>query len=203
MNNGSIYIIKNDINNKIYIGQTIQQVKKRWYYHIRDAKQNKDNMLIHRAMNKYGIEHFYYEILEENIPSDMINEREIYYIDHYNSMNNGYNMCPGGQKWKRKPINENIDINEVINLYKQGFSSRKIASMVNANDKYILNLLHRNNIEVRDKKCNLPDKTVVIEDKENKLREFRKQGLSKYEIARRFNVNEKSVRRWLKKYNIA
>lgn len=202
MNNGTIYIVKNNINDKVYIGQTIQQVKKRWHQHLKDARKGKTNMLIHRAMNKYGIEHFHYEVLEENISIDDINEKELYYIKEYDSINKGYNMCPGGQKWRRKPINENVDIDEVINLYNQGLSTREISSIVDANDKYILNLLHRNNIEVRDKKCSLPDKTVVIDDKENKLREFREQGLSKYEIARRFNVNEKSVRRWLKQYNI-
>ena len=51
-----IYKITNKINGKVYIGQTIQCLKKRWSQHKSDSK--KSNMTIHKAMRKYGIENF-------------------------------------------------------------------------------------------------------------------------------------------------
>lgn len=58
-----IYIIKNKINNKVYIGQAID-TKKRFLSHLSRSKNNTDNSPIHDAINKYGRENFYYEILE-------------------------------------------------------------------------------------------------------------------------------------------
>ena len=53
-------MIKNNINNKSYIGQSIN-IENRWTHHKSE-----------------------------------LNEKEIYYINKYNSMNNGYNLCEGG-----------------------------------------------------------------------------------------------------------
>ena len=55
---GWIYVIKNTINNKIYIGQTSKNLYIRFKQHKRDCEKNFHNMLIHKAMNKYGTENF-------------------------------------------------------------------------------------------------------------------------------------------------
>lgn len=93
-----IYIIKNKINNKVYIGQSVN-IKARWYAHCNSGKNldRQDSYTqIHQAMYKYGVENFYYEILEE-CSIEQLDEREIYYIQKYDSYNNGYNMTLGGE----------------------------------------------------------------------------------------------------------
>lgn len=55
--NGFIYIIRNTINNKVYIGQTKVDIQKRWKEHLRHASYG--TQVINRAMNKYGIDKFY------------------------------------------------------------------------------------------------------------------------------------------------
>lgn len=88
-----IYIIKNNINDKVYIGQSLN-AQKRFLEH---CKGNYDNSLIDAAIQKYGKEHFYYEILESQIEN--YNEREKYWIKQYNSLNPlGYNLLEGGQE---------------------------------------------------------------------------------------------------------
>lgn len=59
--NGFIYIIRNTINNKIYIGQTRTSVEQRWKEHLRHAQYGKQ--IINRAMKKYGVDKFYIEML--------------------------------------------------------------------------------------------------------------------------------------------
>ena len=88
----SIYIIKNDINNKVYIGQAIN-VQKRFREH---TYYREDRLsLIDAAIHKYGKQHFWYEILETDIED--YNEKEIFYINKYNSQRpNGYNITIGG-----------------------------------------------------------------------------------------------------------
>jgi len=90
-----VYLIKNNINNKIYIGCSID-IKRRWRYHIWES-QNKNiksyNYTIHKAMRKYGIENFSFEVIEE---TKKTYEREKFWIEQYDSFNTGYNETKGG-----------------------------------------------------------------------------------------------------------
>lgn len=88
-----IYVIKNDINNKVYIGQAVNP-KSRFKNHC----QNKEkDIYFDKIIHKYGKEHFWYEILESKIEN--YNEREQYWISYYNSLvPNGYNISPGGDQ---------------------------------------------------------------------------------------------------------
>lgn len=96
---GYIYKIYNDINEKIYIGQTSKaRPTDRWSQHKSDSKnlRNGDNSAIHLAMNKYGNEHFFFEIIEE-VDNSKLDEREIFWITKENSqVPNGYNISSGG-----------------------------------------------------------------------------------------------------------
>ena len=82
MKKGSIYVIKNKINEKVYVGQTIQSVHERFMQHKRPSKGKLDYK-IYKAFRKYGIENFYVETLEENIYIENLDEKEIYYIELY------------------------------------------------------------------------------------------------------------------------
>nr|DAN84845.1 MAG TPA: intron associated endonuclease [Caudoviricetes sp.] len=59
-----IYKITNDINNKIYIGQTNKPAKKRFQRHIQDAVSNRLDTHLARAIRKYGKEHFHIEVID-------------------------------------------------------------------------------------------------------------------------------------------
>lgn len=99
-----IYIIKNNINNKCYIGQSIK-LRSRLKDHLRNAKSNKLDLPIYRAINKYGPHNFTIDILESFVPDpsiptkDLINkldELEMKYIKEYNAYTEGYNCTKGG-----------------------------------------------------------------------------------------------------------
>jgi len=92
-----VYLCKNLINNEIYIGRT-KHLKNRIFYHIRDAKYTKKNKTyFHKSINKYGIDNFDFIILEENLLEEESKEREIYYINKYNTKApNGMNLTIGG-----------------------------------------------------------------------------------------------------------
>ena len=90
-----IYIIKNDINNKVYIGQTVNK-EQRWGQYISAVKRKPEAQVITKAMKRYGVEHFWMEIIESQIEN--FDEREKYWIEYYNSLTpNGYNIAPGGE----------------------------------------------------------------------------------------------------------
>jgi predicted GIY-YIG superfamily endonuclease len=91
---GIIYIIKNKINNLVYIGATTQDLDKRWYEHKSDYNNTKiHTRKIHQAFNEHKLENFYIEELE-TIKFDDKNElknKENYYINKFDSFKNGYN----------------------------------------------------------------------------------------------------------------
>lgn len=83
------------INGKIYIGQTYN-LKYRWSRHKSDLNNNRHhNKHLQNAWNKYGEDNFRFEIIE-CCPLDNIDEREIYWINTFNSIKDGYNLCDGG-----------------------------------------------------------------------------------------------------------
>jgi len=93
-----LYRIINQLNNKIYIGQTKHQ-KNRWMAHKSYAKHpERTKQYIHSAMAKYGADNFVYEIIATCQTQEDANEIESLLIAQYDSRNNkfGYNVKPGG-----------------------------------------------------------------------------------------------------------
>jgi group I intron endonuclease len=92
-----VYAITNIINNKKYIGQSID-IYVRWRNHKSALKHNRhNNEHLQSAWNTYGEENFIFEILAI-CDVDKIDDIEQYYIALFNCMNNayGYNRESGG-----------------------------------------------------------------------------------------------------------
>lgn len=107
---GLIYLAKNLINNKVYIGQTINSLTRRKGSHLLAARMLKDNLYFHQAIRKYGEESFEWKILKEiNLETKeelrkALNEAEIFFISLYDSKNpqKGYNLTSGGDSWQEQ-----------------------------------------------------------------------------------------------------
>lgn len=144
---GWIYKWTNKINGKVYIGQTMNKngYKERWNQHIYNARyvSESNKNYFYRAIRKYGSEGFDKEILE-SVKSDSksglkekLDKLEIYYIEKFDSFNNGYNSTLGGEfnifnsgdesdieKAKMKVL-ETRSRNELLeSFYKVGINSR-------------------------------------------------------------------------------
>jgi hypothetical protein len=90
---GIIYKISSP-SGKVYVGQTVRSFEKRMKQHKQDSSCC---TLIKRAIDKYGDE-MNYEIIEEDVPQEQLDEREVHWISHFNSLApNGYNCTTGGQ----------------------------------------------------------------------------------------------------------
>jgi group I intron endonuclease len=96
MRQGTIYLIENKVNGNKYVGQTVMPLNKRWLAHIQESKTFSERPL-YRAMNKYGLDNFNIKVIEETT-EDKLSEREIYWIEHFNSYNRGYNATTGGER---------------------------------------------------------------------------------------------------------
>ena len=88
-----IYMIKNLINNKIYIGQTQDRFIERYWNH-KWKLNNKihDNKHLQRSWNKYGEDAFEFRSIHELAPNENIDDLERYYINLYSQNNILYNI---------------------------------------------------------------------------------------------------------------
>lgn len=90
-----IYIIQNKINNKVYVGKSIN-IERRWKqyeYCFRKNKISHINQYLLNSMLLYGYENFNFIVKEECSVSDL-SERELFWMNHYKSFDSdyGYNL---------------------------------------------------------------------------------------------------------------
>jgi len=119
-----IYLIE---NGKSYIGQTIFPVEVRMKQHVYNA-YNKDsasyNQHLKRAIRKYGEDAFTVEVLEQ-CDNSLLDEREKYWIAHFDSLKHGFNMTYGGEgkvehdgRMLLEAWNEGMNMSEISEKYK-------------------------------------------------------------------------------------
>jgi group I intron endonuclease len=95
---GLIYLIRNNINGKGYVGQSVLSLSKRWSLHKSAARRN-DAFAICRALRKYGEENFTMDVIK-TAPPEQLDDLEKHYIQVYNTHvdnGRGYNCTAGGR----------------------------------------------------------------------------------------------------------
>jgi len=97
-----VYKIHNTKTKQVYIGSTINLRRRirRHGYELRT--QTHHSSKLQRAVNKYGIEIFYVEIIySETITLSELHAKEIEYIKKFNSVNKGYNQILNSKEYKK------------------------------------------------------------------------------------------------------
>lgn len=88
-----IYKITSIINGKCYIGSASYWDKRR-AEHISSLKKGEHNQKLQNHVNKYGLDDLKFEVLEiVERKKKILLEREQFYIDQYNCVKNGFNVC--------------------------------------------------------------------------------------------------------------
>lgn len=138
MNNYCIYCHINKINGKRYIGQT-HDYKKRCL-----PSNYKGCTKFYYAIQKYGWDNFDHVILEEGLTLEQANQREEYYIQFYNTIEDGYNLKSGGlnnqlsEESKQKISDKITTQKEIIcietqEIYPSAYYIEKTLGYANAN----------------------------------------------------------------------
>lgn len=200
-----IYLIKNIINNKIYIGQA-KNAKERFQGHCKPSAAHRDNSLIDKAIQKYGKENFQIEILESQIEN--YNERERYWIQYYNSLTpNGYNILLGGDEPpimkgyehpEAKLSKEDI-FNLTNDLQNTNLSFEELAKKYNFKSKTSIMEFNKGLTYVRD--ISYPIRTnnyigkLTNEDVKDIIQLLRYTYRSYTDIAKQYNVEYRAIKR--------
>lgn len=151
-----IYKITNNINKRCYIGQSIN-IYKRWNQHKYNSSKSS---IIHLAIKKYGVENFSFEIIEQ-CSQKQLNEREVYWINYYNSYNEGYNLTRGGDG------NYQYDYDIFLKLWNEKYNEKEIAQILQCSTDTVMTALHYFKIseqEIRSRGQNNKKRAVVAID---------------------------------------
>lgn len=153
-----IYKISNDINHKVYIGKTQYSLEKRFKEHCKDAfKRGEEKRPLYNAMQKYGVEHFFIELIEE---TEYPEEREKYWIEQYDSYKNGYNATLGGDG---APY---LDYEYIADTFKKIGYCTKTAEICNCSVDSVEYIVNKMNLQNYFSKANINSKSVDRLDKQ-------------------------------------
>lgn len=153
-----IYKIENKHNGKLYIGKTEHDDPfVRWNEHIREArKERSKNRALYRAINKYGFNSFKFEVIEKTSNPE---EREIFYINQFDTYKNGYNETLGGDGTAYL----NLPEKEICKKYSMYKSISQLASEYNCDHTSIRKILLNNNIKLHPLGSHLLKKVAQID----------------------------------------
>lgn len=181
---GIIYKITNKVNGKSYIGQTRYTLEFRWKQHL----HKKDNVYFHNAIHKYGKDNFQLEILEE-CDVELLDSREMYYINKYNTFKEGYNLTIGGDGNRRLILDNKYD--EIKELYLSGFSSNKIAVLFKVDKSTIVKILIQLGVKIRKNNLNINHQELL------ELVKDYKTGYSLKSLAKRYDCSASALKAFL------
>jgi len=183
-----LYRITNKVNNKIYIGQTINP-KARWSRHRSDARSKekiKRDRHLCCAIRKYGIDSFIFEIILQARSLEAIDEAEIICIKQYNSSdrNFGYNISYGGNG--KRIVSENTKKKlSLLNLGKKASDETKM--------KMSSSMLGKNSGQENGMYGKTPKHAKLTLQQAKQIRSLYQESKSMTKLAKMFNVSKKTI----------
>ena len=186
MRKGRIYKITNNVNGKLYIGQTIYPLSYRYTNHLSDARNGRGYAMA-SAIRKYGQDNFSIELVEE-CDENLLNDLEVKYIKQYNSMTpNGYNLTHGGDDcWNRR---EAFNHEEVISKFYELKSAVKVARFYKTDIPKITDILKERHIHYG---------TGLSPESKNRIFDMYHSGIKPIEISKSLGLHRSTVRKFLK-----
>lgn len=161
--NGNIYCITNLINNKKYIGKTLNSIEKRFKEHYQDSQRERfEKRPLYDAINKYGIENFKINLIEE-CNYKILAEREKYWIQYYDTYNNGYNATLGGDGRIL------YDYEKIVEKFREGMLVKELCEYFECDKDTISTALKLNNINTKENMLYKVSHQVQQIDKENNI----------------------------------
>lgn len=147
-----IYKITNKINQKSYIGQSVN-IESRWLTHKHDSH----NIELKQDIESLGLCNFTFEVLEE-CEANELDIKEKYWIAYFDSFYNGYNKTLGGSG-DSNPLG--LDYEAIYQSYLETNSMQKTADIFNCSITPVRNAIRQHGIDMSD--CSKEKKVEQID----------------------------------------
>jgi group I intron endonuclease len=187
-----IYKITNLTNGKIYVGQAVSHIlnhkryrpyghEGRFRCHISEAFSTKKNQshYLNNAIRKYGVADFVVGLIE-CCEINEANDREIHYIEHYNSLfPAGYNLKNGGSVFTHSDESKKRVSNGVISYFKdRKFQKFKDIKSIDDDIEQYIKPLNRNGeqygwyVYIERKKADFGGVHISLDESKERSKEF-------------------------------
>lgn len=190
----NIYKITNIHNGKVYVGQTVNSLKRRFSQHC--TKKQGCPYLIN-AISKYGRDSFVIQLLDVCDTLDQANDQEKYYIKSYKSTERqfGYNIRDGGVNGKMGEVSAETRLK--LSLSHKGKKRKPFTKEHRAK-------ISKSKMGKRRSKvvCKKLSESHMINLQEELVVKLRSSGYSIAKIAIEFGCSPTPIRRILKKHDI-
>lgn len=227
-----IYKITNTINGKSYIGQSTD-IHRRWRNEIADSNNSNShsyNYPLMKAFRKYGADNFKFEVIEE-CKSEELNQKEVYWIDYFDTFFHGYNQTIGGDATIRQP-KENV-IGVIFDLINTDMMHKDIASKWHMSEEMVQGIntgrywKHNANYPLQKKRvvkiyhCEECGKEITRgsklcfdcynalqktnsnkPNKDDLIKDLEDLHGNFTKISKKYGVSDNAVRKWCKKYGL-
>lgn len=211
---GIIYKIQNNINGKVYIGQTTYGFNKR--YSLGQWWVKTHNNYLKNSAKYYGHNNFTVnEFLDVAFSKEELNLKEKMWIGYYKSANKkyGYNMNSGGdsptmnEESKKKISISRLGFDpedfteDIINYYKNGDTIIGIGKKIGVGESVIRKILVKNNIPIKTSGEFIFG--FKLEDyKEEIIKLYVEDNMAPVDIGERFGASASGIRGFLKRNGI-
>lgn len=195
--NGKIYIIRNDVNDRVYIGQTKRSIEKRFQEHTTISEASR-SLVLARAIQKYGADKFHVELLQDGYRTkEELDAAEINFIAEYDSLvPNGYNVAKGGLG--HDPLEVDVGI---VRDYLSGMSAVEVAEKHGCSRSKVKKHVLASGNSMRANNNAFSAHASPI--KEEELKDlFEVQGLTDEEIAKKLGFSKRWIRKKRQQFGI-
>ena len=145
-----------------------------------------------KAIRKYGGESFSVEILEENVPCDLLGIREQYYIQLYDTYQIGYNSTPGGEGTELQGF---FDIDKSLELWNEGLGVKDIAAQLgccpSTATRYLKDIHNISSEELASRRE--MNSRVNTPEEDQQLRKLYEEGLSIARLTRLWGCSQTAI----------
>lgn len=183
-----------------YVGKTNNldyRRKQHEEYDIINPNQREYHYPLSRAIRKYGKESFEVIVLENNIPDNKIEDREIYWINFYNTYKNGYNQTAGGLGGHHYEKFTEEEIDEIIRMIKNKVPFNNISRQFNISMSHLSGINKGNKHHRANETYPLNNMTqgakLTKNDVEAIINLLLNSDLEQSQIAKQFNVAQTTI----------
>ncbi len=201
-----IYKITNQLTGKSYIGWTSQNLDRRWIQHQKLANKNLDNRPFYNAIRKYGVDCWTTEVLAITEDKATAKQKEIEYIELFESYDYGYNATRGGDG--NNDIKMSAESNQARSEALKGRPKnydRMAGKSHSAETKAKMSQAHKGMkkpwIKWTQEQIvkSAMTRRALNEQQYNQIHLLRNQGLRICDIAKQVDISADLVKKWLNK----
>jgi hypothetical protein len=185
----TVYILKNTVNEKVYIGATTRDLKTRLREHKSRARKGVRRYELYEEMRNIGIDNFFIEPLCENVPDGELSRVELEYINNHDDVNNLLNTVLG--------FSYSL-IQQIITDYKNGRTLQEISLDHGKCKKQLSQILKLSGIPIRD--WNGEQRANVSFEELHKM--YCADLMTTYQIADVIGVSAVTIGKHLRKHGI-